>query len=474
MKKKIILSTILATSLFAGSIKFNEADSNFERVNPGYAPNVVLSYHSSIDNAKKSVVNISTTKIIKNYSSPLDDMFNNPFFKDFFGGFNLGRRQKRGSTQKSKALGSGVIISSDGYIVTNNHVIDGADEIIVSLLDNEKEYKAKLIGADPKTDLAIIKIDAKDLKAIPIADSSKSKEGDIVFAIGNPFGVGGTITQGIISALNKNNIGLNQYENFIQTDASINPGNSGGALVDSRGALVGINSAILSRGGGNNGVGFAIPSNMVKDIAQKLITTGKIERGYIGAMLANLNEDQKDVYKNKEGSLIAEVEKGKPAEKAGIKRGDLVIEANGKPIKNAGDLKNLVGSLAPNSNIHLKVERNKEIKEFDVKLASLENSVSNSSKDELDGMMLRTLTDSLKEKYGIDKDISGVLITEIKDDSKALDWGFREGDVIMQVGQVDIKSIKDLEKALKEYKNQKTLIWVLRDKIPQGIVIKNK
>ncbi|MFW5618574.1 MAG: trypsin-like peptidase domain-containing protein, partial [Campylobacter hyointestinalis] len=236
MKKLTIISIIAASSLMAANISFSDASQNYTRANPSSDQNTVLSYHSSIVKAKKSVVNISTSKTVKvkhNINSLMDD----PFFQEFFGfRFNIPKEK----SQKTSSLGSGVIISSDGYIVTNYHVVEDADEIIVTLLDSSKEYKAKIIGVDPKTDLAIVKVDAKNFQAISFADSSKLLEGDLVFAIGNPFGVGGSITSGIISGLNKDNIGLNQYEDFIQTDASINPGNSGGALVDSRGALVGI------------------------------------------------------------------------------------------------------------------------------------------------------------------------------------------------------------------------------------------
>lgn len=235
--------------------------------------------------------------------------------------------------RKSSSLGSGVIISKDGYIVTNNHVVEESDEIIVSLIDNSKEFKAKVVGLDPKTDLAVIKIDAKDLQAIVFADSSYLLEGDVVFAIGNPFGVGGSVTKGIVSALNKSGMGLNQYENFIQTDASINPGNSGGALVDSRGALVGINSAILSRSGGNNGIGFAIPSNMVETIAKTLIEDGRVDRGYMGVSIGDLTSDLKEVYTNKEGALVLGTEENGPAAKAGIVRGDLIIKIDDIHIK---------------------------------------------------------------------------------------------------------------------------------------------
>ena len=297
-------------------------------------------------------------------------MFDDPFFKEFFGR-NFAIPQEK---QKSSSLGSGVIVSQDGYIVTNNHVVEDSDEIIVTLLESDKEYKAKIIGTDPKTDLAIIKIDASNLRAIKIADSSKVAEGDIVFAIGNPFGVGGSTTQGIISGLNKDNIGLNQYENFIQTDASINPGNSGGALVDSRGALIGINSAILSRSGGNNGIGFAIPSNMTKDIAKRLIEDGKIERGFIGVMISNLTQEQKDLYKNKNGALLSSVEKGHPADEAGLKRGDLIIKVEDKEIKNANDLKNVIGSYAPDKSVEVTYERGGKISTAKIMPAAAKNA----------------------------------------------------------------------------------------------------
>lgn len=297
--KKLIVSLSLASALFAANINFNETSITSNRVNPA-AGDVVLSYHNSIRDAKKSVVNISTSKTITraNRPSPLDDFFNDPYFKQFF---DFDFPQRRGGNDKEvvSSLGSGVIISQDGYIVTNNHVVDDADTISVSLPGSDTEYKAKLIGKDPKTDLAVIKIEANNLWAITFTNSDDLMEGDVVFALGNPFGVGFSVTSGIISALNKDNIGLNQYENFIQTDASINPGNSGGALVDSRGFLVGINSAILSRGGGNNGIGFAIPSNMVKDIAKKLIEKGRIDRGFLGVTISALQGDTKKLIKIK-------------------------------------------------------------------------------------------------------------------------------------------------------------------------------
>ena len=473
MKKSIIISIALAGALLGASIDIKEAPSNYERVNPGFNQDVVLSYHSSLADVKKSVVNIATKTKIKAGNSPMSQMFDDPFFKQFFD-FDIPQQQER----EGSSLGSGVIISEDGYIVTNNHVIENADEIVVTLLEGDKEYKAKVIGTDPKTDLAIIKIDEKNLSAVKFADSSKAMEGDIVFAIGNPFGVGGTITQGIISALNKNNIGLNQYENFIQTDASINPGNSGGALVDSRGALLGINSAILSRGGGNNGVGFAIPSNMVKEIAEKLITNGKIERGFIGVTISDMSKDQKELYESKEGALISSVEKDMPADKAGIKRGDLITKINGKSIKNANELKNLIGSMAPGSSVDVEFERDGKSKSTTIKLDAMKSdsatlgSAGENSQSAIEGLKLRTLNDSLRRKYNLDDDVSGALVLSVKDGSKADDYGFEVGDVIIQVGQNDVKSSDDFDRYIKDYKGKKTLVWVIRRGIPQGLVIR--
>ncbi|MDO5045296.1 Do family serine endopeptidase [Campylobacter sp.] len=467
MKKILAVSLAAACSVLASTITFNEAKDDALRINPEDNKGVILSYNSSISEAKKSVVNISTTKTTA-ANSGIDQMFNDPFFRDFFG-FNFRIPQDK---QKSTSLGSGVIISNDGYIVTNNHVIEDSDEIIVTLLEDDKEYKAKIIGTDPKTDLAIIKIDAKNLKAITIADSSKIMEGDIVFAIGNPFGVGGSITQGIISGLNKDNIGLNQYENFIQTDASINPGNSGGALVDSRGALVGINSAILSRSGGNNGIGFAIPSNMTKEIAKKLIEDGKIERGYIGVMIANLTNEQKEIYKNKEGALISSVEKGLPADIAGLKRGDLVIQIDDKKIKNANDLKNVIGSLAPDKEIAVTFERSGKVDSVKIKLVNMQQGTDVKGGSAIDGLSTTAITDDVRYRYKIPQDIIGVLVTDVKADSKAEKFGFEKGDIIIQIGEENIKNIDDFNKALSNYKNKKTLVWVNRQGIIQGLVIK--
>lgn len=468
--KKIILSTFLAASLlFSASINIKEAPEGTRQA--ASQDNIVLSYHNAIKEAKKSVVNIATTTEIKqNYVNPF---LNDPILREFFG--NRFNQNQQAQKRKAMSLGSGVIISKNGYIVTNNHVVENADKVVVTLLDNNKEYKAKVIGSDPKTDLAVIKIDAKDLHAIEFANSNKLLEGDVVFAIGNPFGVGGSITQGIISALNKTDIGLNQYENFIQTDASINPGNSGGALVDSRGALVGINSAILSRSGGNNGIGFAIPANMVEKVAKALIENGKIERGYIGVSIANLTGDFKEIYKSKHGAFIMGVEHNGPADKAGLKRGDLIIEVDGQSINDTNELKNAIGNKKPGSKVEIKYETNSnDFKTITLKLGNMDKSSTLSSKSNefLDGLVLEELNYKTRYKYQIPNSVNGVLVVDVKPNSKAQEYGFQRGDIITQIHKTVINSLDDVQKALNNTKKSKKLVFVKRNGIDFAIVIK--
>ncbi|MDR2636103.1 MAG: Do family serine endopeptidase [Campylobacteraceae bacterium] len=457
MKKSLLFLSLSIAGLYAATIDIAQAPNVTQRA-AVTNESVILSYHNSVKDAKKSVVNIATTSTVT-VNNQLDLMFNDPFFKQFFGETPFAKPQKREAT----SLGSGVVISSDGYIVTNNHVVNGADEIIVTLSDSSKEYKAKIIGLDSKTDLAVIKIDEKNLQTIPFANSDNLQEGDVVFALGNPFGIGSTITQGIISALNKNRMGITTYENFIQTDASINPGNSGGALIDSRGALIGINSAILSRSGDNNGIGFAIPSNTVKNIATSLVKNGKIERGYLGVSIGDLTSDLKDIYTAKEGALILSVEENSAADKAKLKRGDLITKVNDTKIKNAGELVNLIGSFNPEEKISLTYERGGKNQTVSIKLHKLEGDVtvdSATDKDIIDGLTLENITDA--SKYRLPKNVKGVLVTNVKEDSKAAKAGFRVGDIIIQVGESAVTSIDELKAALNKNKGAKKAVYLQR------------
>jgi len=459
--KNILYILFLGASLVyaSGSITFKDAPKISQRVAPS-SGEAILSYHNALKEAKHSVVNISTTKTIRQ-NDQIQDMFNHPFFRDFFGpGFQMPEQER-----KASSLGSGVIVSKDGYIITNNHVVEGADEIVVSLVDNSKEFKAEIVGLDPKSDLAVIKIEATDLQAIRIADSSALLEGDVVFAIGNPFGIGSTITQGIVSALNKTGIGLNRYEDFIQTDASINPGNSGGALVDSRGALVGINTAILSRSGGSSGVGFAIPSNMAKSIAKSLIETGKIERGYMGVSIGDLTSDLKEVYTHKEGALILGVEAGGPAEEAGIKRLDLVTKINDKTIRSANDLKNTVGSLSPGEKVKITLERDNKLTTLTLTLADMDGltkSASSNTNARIKGLLLGSVDEEARYHYRIPRNIEGVLVVEVEENSDAQKFGFRKGDVIVQVEQTTVANLEQFNEAIKQTKRDMIRVLVSR------------
>jgi serine protease Do len=432
--KFLVFITIFISILNADDI-ISKADNNYKREIP--TENILLSYNSSIKNVTDVVVNISTSKVIKGYNTK---EFNDPFFEYFFGkGLN------KGNNKTQRGLGSGVIISKNGYIVTNNHVVKNSDKIIVTLPNDKEEYEAKIIGVDPKSDLAVIKINAKNLNVIKFADSSKLKVGDIVFAIGNPFGVGESVTSGIISALNKTGVGINSYENFIQTDASINPGNSGGALVDSRGALVGINTAIISKSGGNVGIGFAIPSNMVEVIALSLIKNGKVNRGYLGVFIGDVTADLKEFYKRKSGALVINVEEGSPAYEAGIERGDLIISIDGYKIKDSADLRNRVGLKSPESKVKIEIIRNHNILKKVVKLSSLDNTAYQVSSNGL----------AIFNKITVREGDGGVVVVEVDEDSPAYQKGIRKGDLIVQIETKRTETLQDVKLAIKQFKSKK-------------------
>lgn len=442
MKRIFIVMTAALLTLNAASIDFNEAPRVSKRVMP-HSGNAILSYHDAVKKSTHSIVNIATTQQVQRR----DSLQMHPFFEQFFG---PGFRHPQQQTPKRHSLGSGVIVSEDGYIITNNHVIDKADEIVVTLPGENKEYKAEVIGSDPGTDVAVIKIDADDLPAIALGRSDHLEVGDVVFAIGNPYGIGQTVTQGIISAQNKTDIGINKYENYIQTDASINPGNSGGALVDSRGALIGINTAIITRSGGNHGVGFAIEIDMVRDIAKKLIENGSIDRGYLGVTIDDLKKNMQKMYRNDHGALITDIMPDTPAAKAGLKRGDLIIQVNGETIAGRSDLQNAIGMVAPGNRVTITFERDKRINSVSVTLASQKELAQAGETGELiEGLQLAELTEASRYNYRMPRDIAGVLITGVDPGSEAAEQGVKAGDVIIQVEQQIVTSIAELATVLK-------------------------
>jgi len=465
-KKTLLISTLISANLFAANIDFERLEKNPQRVAPNQT-NQILSFNESIKNSILSVVNIATKKHVSNQVGNLPmEMFNDPLFRRFFGD-QFGNQFKQNKIQR--ALGSGVIVSKDGYIITNNHVIENADEITVTLSGETTEYSAQLIGKDADSDLAVIKIDAKNLTPIKIGHSSDLKIGDVIFAIGNPFGIGETVTQGIISALNKNRVGINRYENFIQTDASINPGNSGGALVDSRGALIGINSAIISKSGGNNGIGFAIPIDMVTEVATKLVEEGKVTRGYLGVVINDLNKESAKVYKHKSGALIMEVGRDTPAFRYGLQRGDLIFAINNKPINDRTDLQNTIASFKPNEKIVLKLERNGKDITINAVLGNRDGLIISESINGriLGGLQLADLDNNIIDQFRLPRNIVGVLVTNVKPKSQAEKVGFQAGDVIIQIEDIEVTRFPDIQEAIRKYNSINKRVYVNR----QGQII---
>ncbi|RLA73838.1 MAG: serine protease [Epsilonproteobacteria bacterium] len=445
---KILLLVLFSLCLGAKSISFNHATQNPTRVYPNSSESI-LSYSKYISQTKNSIVNISTKSKVKQTNNKANP-FADPFFEQFFG---KDYKKLIPKNRVKRSLGSGVILSSDGYIVTNAHVVQDAQEIEVSIADKEKKYQAKIVGIDIDSDLAVVKIDKSGLQAIKIGSSKHLEVGDVVFAIGNPFGVGQTVTKGIISALNKNHIGINKYENFIQTDASINPGNSGGALIDSRGVLIGINSAIVSRAGGNNGIGFAIPVTMVKDITAKLIKYGKVTRGYLGVSIKNITKELQSLYKRENGAIIINIAKNSSAEKYGLKRGDLVYRVGDKQIKDASNFSTVVGSYKPDDTIVLHIERDKNNKQISVVLGKKEADIIIAKQDKL--------FDGVTFKYN--SNLNQVEITKVQPNTKGYDIGLRVGDIVVQVEKIEIFTIKDLKRVLNRYKGKKKRIYIKRN-----------
>src|ERR1700722_3264491 len=320
------------------------------------------------------VVSVSSTKVSQMPTGFQGQLPDDPLFRQFFGKSNPGfGTPGEAPEQREQGLGSGVVMTQDGYILTNNHVVDGASQVQVTLAD-KRQFKAKVVGADPKADLAVLKIDATNLPSITVGDSSKVQVGDYALAIGNPFGVGETVTMGIVSATGRTNLGIEQYENFIQTDAPINPGNSGGALVNDRGELIGINTAIIAHGSeGNQGIGFAIPANMARSVMEQIVDHGKVTRAYLGILPQDVTPDLAKQFGEKEarGALVAEVTAGSPAEKSGLQRGDIVLDVNGKPVTDSNDLRMTISMMAPDSDANLKVLRNGSDKDISVKLSTM-------------------------------------------------------------------------------------------------------
>ena len=487
----------LAFAPFAFAQEAPKADAKMPpvKIDPTPLPQVagtISTFAPIVEKVAASVVTVSTSKMVRRGQQQQNPLFNDPMFRRFFGipdgddDSSPAPRGRGGNRRQSIGLGSGVIVSAEGHILTNNHVIDGADEILVTLSSSKQEYKAKKIGTDPGTDIALLKIEAPGARPITFADSDKLKVGDLAIAVGNPFGLTQSVTMGIVSALGRNSTGLTDYENFIQTDASINPGNSGGALVDTEGRLIGINTAIFSRTGGNQGIGFAVPANLAHSVMESILKTGRVTRGYLGIGIEPVTESLAEFFKTgtASGALVNEVQPKSPAEKAGIATGDVVTEVDGKKIEGPRELRLTVGSLAPGTKVNVKVLRDGKEKAFSVELAELSGPKIASTPDAnqaedpdvLDGVTVGDLEPAVRKQFEIPDSVqSGAVVTNIDADSPSADAGVRVGDVILEANREPVTNSKqavDLSEKLK--KEKKVLLRVSTKGATRFVVVERK
>jgi serine protease Do len=464
----VICAFALTGGLVAAGAAFSTSRVSLKLADPNEGPSRVTMAPAA-HAAMPSVVKISSSKVVKQATGFSGPQGMDPLFRQFFGN-GQGFQPQAPQSHREGGLGSGVIISSDGYILTNNHVVDGATDVRVTLPDR-REFKATVIGTDARTDIALVKIDASNLPAITVGNSSKLQVGDAVLAIGNPYGVGQTVTMGIVSATGRSDLGIEEYEDFIQTDAPINPGNSGGALVNDRGELIGINTAILAQeSGGNQGIGFAVPVNLARQVMDQIETQGHVTRSYLGV---NIQEVSPAIAKalglgGPEGALVTAVSNDSPAEKAGLKVGDVILSINGAAVTERNQLRMQVSMMRPNQNVKLKVFRNGHDLEVTVMLSELptekvakaetEHDTRNAS---LEGVSVDDLDSRTARQLGLPAGTKGAVVTEVDPASQAASAGLKEGDVIQEVNRQPIANAADFARALKG-RNGESLLLVNR------------
>lgn len=415
-----------------------------------------------LKNVNPAVVNISTFTT-KQVSNPL---LNDPFFRQFFGAPGNQQYQNQPQQRRTQSAGSGVIIDAkNGTVITNFHVIDGADEIHVGLADN-RSFEAKLVGADPEVDIAILKIDADDLNELVMADSDKLQQGDFVIAIGNPFGLENTVTTGVVSALGRTGLGIEGYENFIQTDASINPGNSGGALVNLRGELVGINTAIIAPTGGNVGIGLAIPVNMARNSSEQILEHGEVRRGQLGVVIQDMTAELAEAFDldaQQKGVLITQVQDQSAAEKAGLEAGDIVVSVNGKAVDTAAQLRNAVGAKQIGDSLKVELLRDGKKRKFKVRVGEKIN-LYNGAGDIHPALKGAEIEDM--------QDEDGVRVASIARGSPAAGSGLRVGDRIVSVNRVIIANLEQLAKVTEQSNGNKMLLRIIRGNTALYVVLR--
>jgi len=436
-----------------------------------------LTFAPVVKQISPSVVNIYTNKTTR-ADQGMAPFMDDPLLRRFFGmPFDNIPRERR-----EQALGSGVIVSEDGYILTNNHVVAGADEIKVALNDNKTTYDAKLIGTDPQTDIAVIKVGAKNLPAITLTDSDQVQVGDVVLALGNPFGLGQTVTMGIVSAKGRGGMGIVDYEDFIQTDASINPGNSGGALVDAAGRLIGINQSILSRSGGNQGVGFAVPSNLARYVMERLVADGRVTRGYLGVMIQPVTDDLAKEFglKDNAGALVGEVTRNSPAAGAGLREGDVITEFNGKKITSSQQLRLMVSQTAPGTSVPVKLLRDGKEQQLTVKLDELPadglakagmNRGGGGGDALLDGVTIDDLDLNTRRQFGLPNAVTGVVVIEVDPGCPAARAGLQAGDVIIEINRRPVANADEAVALSKELNRGRVLLRIWSRGVSRFLVV---
>jgi serine protease Do len=405
------------------------------------------------------------TQVQQQFANPFE-MFGDDFFQRFFGQqFNAPQMQQQ---QPQIAGGSGFLVASDGYIVTNNHVIKDAGKITVTLNDG-REYVASVKGADPRSDLAVIKIEEKDLPFLTFGDSEGLKIGEWVVAIGNPFGIGATLTVGVVSAKGRQDLGIASYEDFIQTDAAINVGNSGGPLLNLQGELIGVNTAIFTKGGAYVGIGLAIPSRMAESVVDQIVDSGSVKRAYLGVILQPLDKELADAFslEKQEGVIVSDVVKGSPASKVGLQAGDIIVQCNGKPVKNVTKFRNEIGMMSPGSDIKLSIVRNSKLMQLMGELGSQEGEVVSAEVLAKLGLEIENVTPDLANRLGLSTDAEGVVISKVKPGSAAAQAGLRAGFLISGVAlnlsnQKPVRNTAEMEEALQETGDKKHLILIVR------------
>lgn len=439
-------------------------------------PQMRSSFAETVKRIAPSVVYVFSTKKLRNPSRrELFPFFDDPVFRRFFGDrFDEFARPFPPGHFRERSLGSGVVVSADGHILTNHHVIEGADEIKVTLATGNREYSAKLVGADPPTDIAILKIEASDLSVATLSDSDNIEVGDVVLAVGNPFGVGQTVTMGLVSAVRRGGMGIEEYEDFIQTDAAVNPGNSGGALVDVAGRLIGIPTAIVSPTGASQGVGFAVPINVARLVMEQILTRGRVERGYLGVAIQDLDPDLAEAFDVPEGqgALVSQVLPGTPAAAAGLQEGDVIVGVDQDTVANSRGLKLLLGRRTPGTNVTLRLRRNRAIKTLNVTLGEMpagsspppgmpadEKPAAGGGTD-LPGVALADIDADLRQRFGLPPDLRGAVIVGVEVDSVAHENGLRAGDVIQDIERQPVGSVAEAAAAIRKARRDRVLMRV--------------